>query len=35
MKYNLDEVIGMAWSEKISFEKIKKKQVLWKKKLFL
>ena len=25
MKYNLDEVIGMAWSDKISFEEIKKK----------
>ena len=34
MKYNVDEVIGMAWSDKISFEEIKKKKVLWKKKLF-
>ena len=25
MKYNVDEVIGMAWSDKISFEEIKKK----------
>ena len=25
MKYNVDEVIGMAWSNKISFEEIKKK----------
>ena len=25
MKYNIDEVIGMAWSDKISFEEIKKK----------
>ena len=34
MKYNVDEVIGMAWSDKISFEEIKKKQDLWKRKLF-
>jgi len=27
MKYHVDEVIGMAWSDKISFEEIKKKQV--------
>ena len=25
MKYNVDEVIGMAWSDRISFEEIKKK----------
>ena len=25
MNYNIDEVIGMAWSDKISFEEIKKK----------
>ena len=25
MKNNIDEVIGMAWSDKISFEEIKKK----------
>ena len=25
MKSNIDEVISMAWSDKISFEKIKKK----------
>ena len=25
MKFNIDEVIGMAWSDKISFEEIKKK----------
>ena len=25
MKYNVDEVIGMAWSDKISFEEVKKK----------
>ena len=25
MKYNIDEVIGMAWSDRISFEEIKKK----------
>ena len=25
MKYNIDEVIGMAWSDRISFEQIKKK----------
>ena len=28
MKYNVDEVIGMAWSDKISFEEIKKKSGL-------
>ena len=25
MKFNIDEVIGMAWADKISFEEIKKK----------
>ena len=25
MKYNVDEVIDMAWSDKVSFEEIKKK----------
>ena len=25
MKKNIDDVIGMAWSDKISFEEIKKK----------
>ena len=25
MKYSIDEVIGMAWSDKISFEEIKKR----------
>ena len=25
MRYKIDEVIGMAWSDKISFEEIKKK----------
>ena len=34
MKTKIDVVIGMAWSDKISFEEIKKKQVLMKKKLF-
>ena len=28
MKYNVDEVIGMAWSDKVSFEEIKKKTSL-------
>ena len=28
MKYNIDEVIGMAWSDRISFEEIKKKTSL-------
>ena len=27
MKSNIDEVIGMAWSDKVSFEEIKKKIV--------
>jgi len=31
MKYNVDEVIGMAWSDKISFEEIKKKTGLMEK----
>ena len=31
MKYNIDEVIGMAWSDKISFEEIKKKTGLMEK----
>ena len=25
MKFSIDEVIGMAWSDKISFKEIKKK----------
>ena len=28
MKTNIDDVIGMAWSDKISFEEIKKKTSL-------
>ena len=28
MKLNIDQVIAMAWSDKISFEEIKKKQAL-------
>ena len=28
MKKSIDEVIGMAWSDKISFEEIKKKRGL-------
>ena len=35
MKANIDTVIGMAWSDKISFEEIKKKQGLKKAKLYL
>ena len=31
MKYNVDEVIGMAWADKISFEEIKKKTGLMEK----
>ena len=31
MKYNIDEVIGMAWSDKVSFEEIKKKTGLMEK----
>ena len=31
MKTNIDDVIGMAWSDKISFEEIKKKTGLSKK----
>ena len=31
MKINIDEVIGMAWSDKISFEQIKKKTGLMEK----
>ena len=31
MKYYIDEVIGMAWSDKISFEEIKKKTGLMEK----
>ena len=31
MKYSIDEVIGMAWSDKISFEEIKKKTGLMEK----
>ena len=31
MQYNVDEVIGMAWSDKISFEEIKKKTGLMEK----
>ena len=31
MKYHIDEVIGMAWSDKISFEEIKKKTGLMEK----
>ena len=31
MKSNIDEVISMAWSDKISFEEIKKKIGLTKK----
>ena len=27
MKKNIDDVIGMAWSDKISFEEIKKKKL--------
>ena len=33
MKYNIDEVIGMAWSDKISFEEIKKKTGLMEKEI--
>ena len=28
MKINIDDVIGMAWSDRISFEEIKKKKNL-------
>ena len=31
MKKNIDDVIGMAWSDKISFEEIKKKTGLMEK----
>ena len=31
MKTNIDDVIGMAWSDKISFEEIKKKTGLMEK----
>ena len=31
MKFHIDEVIGMAWSDKISFEEIKKKTGLMEK----
>ena len=31
MKYHIDEVISMAWSDKISFEEIKKKTGLMEK----
>ena len=31
MKFNIDEVIGMAWSDKISFEEINKKTGLMEK----
>ena len=31
MKYHIDEVIGMAWSDKISFEEINKKTGLMEK----
>ena len=33
MKTNIDDVIGMAWSDKISFEEIKKKKIIKKKKV--
>ena len=33
MKYHVDEVIGMAWSDKISFEEIKKKTGLMEKEI--
>ena len=33
MKYNVDEVIGMAWSDRISFEEIKKKTGLMEKEI--
>ena len=33
MKYNLDEVVGMAWSDRISFEEIKKKTGLMEKEI--
>ena len=34
MKINIDDVIGMAWSDRISFEEIKKKSyVLWRKRV--
>ena len=33
MKYHIDEVIGMAWSDKISFEEIKKKTGLTEKEI--
>jgi len=35
MKKNYFDVIGMAWSDKISFDKIKKKLVFLKKKLLI
>ena len=31
MKFSIDEVIGMAWSDKISFEEINKKTGLMEK----
>ena len=31
MSKNIDEVIGMAWSDKVSFEEIKKRTAIWKK----
>ena len=33
MKTNIDDVIGMAWSDKISFEEIKKKTGLMEKEI--
>ena len=34
MKYNVDEVIGMAWSDKVSFEEIKKNRSFGKRSYF-
>ena len=35
MKFSIDEVIGMAWSDKISFEEINKKTGLMEKEKML
>ena len=34
MKYNVDEVIGMAWFDKVSFEEIKKNRSFGKRSYF-
>ena len=35
MKINIDDVIGMAWSDRISFEEIKKKTNLCEKEVIV